>query len=199
MTKAKTVAARRAGRKRDDCVARYPGGKKKPRTETDRAMDARRTVCEARCRRFGLRVTDANLRKVADNRFGSVLGILSKAKIITEAMEEAGYKYAKLEADYARAIGFPKRGAAIAAYGEVTGGLSEDADGYVEDIRRRHAEMKADFNRLGTLPRRALNSVVLDEGAEYLTERGLAALRIGLKAMVLHFRVDGAKKVVDAA
>lgn len=183
MTKARTKArSRRAGRKRG-MGRRYPGGKL---VLTNPKEDALYVVLARRCRHIGIPSTPPNMQAVKDNRYGSRLGQMALAGRITEAEEEAGYRYAELEADYGRVMGFPRRHASGACYGELRGERGEFSPEKIEAVRSRHAACQAVFRRLGVLPRRLLRAVALDEDAVD-GAAAINALRIGLSAMAAHF------------
>ena len=153
----------------------------------EQADKAREVVAIRRCRDAGLRATEANKRRVMASNFGSAVGILVEAGHIPQRLANAGLAFAELEIDYARMMGFPRRHAQSAAYGEVRGGTRIDAPEYVNGLISRYSACQEVVRKMGVVQRDMLFSVCVDDTPLPNSPRALECLRLALISLAAHF------------
>ena len=192
----------KAGRKRVQGVARTKSGRisrsrkareDRKRVETmeaeafDRAHYEVRLVIRAA--KHGL--TEA---QAARQESGTVLGRLWLSTQIDERQYDAGVNYRKLRADYLKAINAPdgtRNGPA-----PVNGDDTDAHEDWVADVKARfQAAQKAISgascqNREANIPAAMEYIVVKDQELDHM----VGDLRLGLNALVRHFRLDAARK-----
>lgn len=201
MTKRQKLAARKAGRKRSN-GERHPGGRLKnasTASERARAMDAKRTVLERRCRAAGTPPTIDNLKSVDRANQGFALGRLHDAghlrgdgelQAAAEARFEAGKAFATIDADHRAIMGLPPRharGSAYARSGESTG--DDDRPETIQAIKKRYSAAQDVVRQMGVVPRDMMMAVCVDDEDLPDSDNARMALRIALREMALHFRL----------
>jgi len=179
VSRTRAAKRRRAGRKRK--MGERVNGKLKQAPE--RGWANMNVVLVARCARRGLRPTDDNLRKMRDQREGSVLGRLLNDNSITEAQHDAGYKYETLYRAWARTAGMGPMTPPAGSYGLTIAGRDAVANGTAEAAQTAYFNAADVLDHASTFAVWEVKRVCLEDQEPKMMDR----LGDGLDLLVAYF------------